>query len=391
VAGRGGFARYLALYAGLYGAYGCLSPLLPNLMAARGLTPEAIGLVLAAATLVRLVAAPLVGRLADARDAARPILAASAVGAGLCAAAHLPAHGFWPVLAAGLAYAVATAPLAPLADALALGAARGGTAFAYGHVRAAGSAAFIAASVAAGWLVDARGLSAAILAGAALFVAAGGLAGRLPAGRAEAGGSAGPGAGTGPSPGPEPSLGALLRPGPFRRTLLIAALVIGAHGLHEAFAMILWRASGIGAGMAGLLWAEAVAAEVLVFLVLGQPLLERTGLAGGLALAAAAGALRWAIAAQTVALPWLVGAQALHGLSFALLHLACLGLIAERVPVRLRATALTLYGSVGLGLAGALVTLASGPLYAAFGTRAFWAMAGLSLAAIPLARTLRRR
>ena len=66
MAGRGGFARYLALYAGLYGAYGCLSPLLPNLMAARGLTPEAIGLVLAAATLVRLVAAPLAGRLADA-------------------------------------------------------------------------------------------------------------------------------------------------------------------------------------------------------------------------------------------------------------------------------------------------------------------------------------
>lgn len=61
------------------------------------------------------------------------------------------------------------------------------------------------------------------------------------------------------------------------------------------------------------------------------------------------------------------------------------------MPVRLRTTALTLYGSVGLGLAGALVTLASGPLYAAFGTRAFWAMAGLSLAAIPLARTLRRR
>ncbi|WP_204165277.1 MFS transporter [Methylobacterium radiodurans] len=385
MAERAGFARYLALYAGLYGAYGCLSPLLPNLMAARGLTPEAIGLVLAAATLVRLVAAPIAGRLADARDAARPILAASAVAAGLCAAAHLPVHGFGPVLAAGLAYAVATAPLAPLADALALGAARGGEAFTYGRVRAAGSAAFIAASAAAGWLVEARGLAAAVLVGALLFVGAGWLAQRLPTGERE------PGAGLGAEQGLGGGLGALLHLSAFRRTLLVAALVVGAHGLHEAFAMILWRSSGIGAGAAGLLWAEAVAAEVLVFLGVGPPLLARIGLAGGLALAAGAGALRWVIAAQTTALPWLVGAQALHGLSFALLHLACLGLIAETVPPRLRATALTLYGSVGLGLAGALVTLASGPLYAAFGARAFWAMAALSLAALPLAHTLRRR
>ncbi len=385
MAGRGGFARYLALYAGLYGAYGCLSPLLPNLMAARGLAPEAIGLVLAAATLVRLVAAPLAGRLADARDAARPILAASAVAAGLLAAAHLPIHGLWPVLAAGLAYAVATAPLAPLADALALGAARGGTAFVYGRVRAAGSGAFIAAAVVAGWLAGAYGLAAAILMGGALFIVAGALAQRLPSPPAE----------TGPRPDPVAVLGAgfgtLLRLAAFRRTLLVAALVIGAHGLHEAFAMILWRASGIGAGAAGLLWAEAVAAEVLVFLTIGPRLLGRIGLAGGLALAAAAGALRWGIAAQTVALPWLAGAQALHGLSFALLHLACLGLIGETVPAHLRATALTLYGSVGLGLAGALVTLASGPLYAAFGARAFWAMAALSLAALPLAHGLRAR
>lgn len=381
MAERSGFARYLALYAGLYGAYGCLSPLLPNLMAARGLAPAEIGLVLAAATLVRLVAGPLAGRFADARDAARPILALGAVAAGLFAAAHLPVGGFGPVLAVGLAYAVATAPLAPLADALALGAARGGRAFGYGRVRGAGSAAFIAASAAAGWLVEARGLSAAILAGALLFAAAGGLAHRLPAGEPA----------SGPDARPKAGVGALLRAGPFRRTLLVAGLVIGAHGMHEAFAMILWRASGIGAGAAGLLWAEGVAAEVLVFLLLGAPLLRRLGLAGGLMLAAGAGALRWAIAGTTTALPWLAAAQALHGLSFALLHLACLGLIAETVPADRRATALTLYGSVGLGLAGALVTLASGPLYAAFGARAFWAMAALSLAALPLAHALRQR
>ena len=78
-------------------------------------------------------------------------------------------------------------------------------------------------------------------------------------------------------------------------------------------------------------------------------------------------------------------------MSFALLHLACLGLIEESTPSHLRATALALYGTFGLGLSGVLATLASGALYGSFGGRAFWAMAALSLAALPLVPGLRRR
>ncbi|MGV7031798.1 MFS transporter [Methylobacterium symbioticum] len=387
-----GFARFLALFGGLYGAYGCLSPLLPNVMAARGLGPAEIGTVLGTATLVRLAAGPLAGRYADAHRAARAVLALAAVGAGLAALAHGPVVGFWPVLMVGLVYAMATAPLAPLADALALAAARGGAAFAYGHVRGAGSAAFIAASAATGWLVEAAGLGAALVAGGVLFLATGALARAVPQANGPRDGSAEDAAGdvSAEARGPD-GWRLLLANAPFRRTVLVAALVIGAHALHEAFAMILWLGAGIGAGAAGLLWAESVAAEVLVFLLLGPPTLRRIGPAYALALAAGAGALRWAVMAQTVAIPWLMAAQALHGFSFALLHLACLGLIEGTVPGTLRATALALYGSVGLGLAGALVTLAAGPLFGAFGARAFWGMALLSLCALPLALSLRPR
>lgn len=374
-----GFPRFLALFSGLYGAYGCLSPLLPNVMADRGLSPGEIGLVLGTATLVRLVAGPLAGHYADAHRAARAVLALAAAGAGLAALAHLPVSGFWPVLAAGLAYAVTTAPLAPLADALALSAARGGAAFAYGRVRGAGSAAFIAASAATGWLVDAEGLGAALVAGGLLFLATAALTRAVP--EAE----------TAPAEASLEGWRALAGNARFRLTVLAAALVIGAHAMHEAFAIILWRGAGIGAGPAGLLWAESVAAEVLVFLALGPPTLRRIGPAYALMLAAIAGALRWAVMAQTVAIPWLMGAQALHGLSFALLHLACVGLIEESVPPSARATALALYASVGLGLAGALVTLASGPLYGTFGAHAFWGMVVLSLCALPLALSLRAR
>jgi PPP family 3-phenylpropionic acid transporter len=54
----------------------------------------------------------------------------------------------------------------------------------------------------------------------------------------------------------------------------------------------------------------------------------------------------------------------------------------------LSATALTLY-STGIGLATALVTLASGPLYAQLGARAFWVMAALCASALPVALSLR--
>src|SRR4051794_41419488 len=78
-----GLARFLLLYAALYGAYGSLSPFLPNLLAVRGLSGGEIGVVLAGATLVRLVAGPLAGRVADRRAAARPIVSGAAALAGV--------------------------------------------------------------------------------------------------------------------------------------------------------------------------------------------------------------------------------------------------------------------------------------------------------------------
>lgn len=378
---RGGLARFLILYGTLYGAYGVLSPILPGFLAARGLDPGAIGLLLAAAGALRLVVGPLAGSWADRRQAARPILAASLAVAGLAVLAHLPGAGFAQLIGPGLLYAAGTAAPAPLADALALAAARGGAAFQYGWVRAAGSAAFIAATATAGWLIAALGLPAALWASGVLFLAASAASLALPTRRTQS---------TAVEP-PWRGFAALVALPRFRRTVLAAALVIGAHALHDGFAMILWRSAGIPAGVAGLLWSVSVAAEVLVFLLVGPPLLARIGLPAGIAAAACAGALRWAVLGATVWVPALAAAEALHGLSFALLHLACLGLIEETTPPERRATALALYGTLGLGLSGVLATLASGWLYGAFGAKAFWAMAALSLAALPLVPGLRTR
>jgi PPP family 3-phenylpropionic acid transporter len=73
-----------------------------------------------------------------------------------------------------------------------------------------------------------------------------------------------------------------------------------------------------------------------------------------------------------------------------LLHLTCLRLLAESVPHHLVPTALTIYGTVGIGVPTALLTLASGQLYAHFGAHGFWVMAAFCAAALPVARTMRQ-
>jgi PPP family 3-phenylpropionic acid transporter len=101
-------------------------------------------------------------------------------------------------------------------------------------------------------------------------------------------------------------------------------------------------------------------------------------------LAAGAGIARWTVAAFTTDPVLLSLVQPLHGLTFALLHLACMRLIVQVVPVRLAATAQSIYGTLCIGLATALLTLASGLLYERMGGNAFLVMTALCLLALPL-------
>jgi PPP family 3-phenylpropionic acid transporter len=61
--------------------FGLSSPFLPAFLAARGVGPEALGLLLGAGTAVRLLSAPLAGRLADVFGAFRLELVLFAISA----------------------------------------------------------------------------------------------------------------------------------------------------------------------------------------------------------------------------------------------------------------------------------------------------------------------
>jgi PPP family 3-phenylpropionic acid transporter len=181
----------------------------------------------------------------------------------------------------------------------------------------------------------------------------------------------------------------LLRLPRFRSLVIVAALILGSHAMHDAFAVIRWSAAGISPATASLLWSESVAAEVLVFFVIGPALVKRLTPAGALAMAALAGMLRWMVVAQTTDVIALALVQPLHGITFALLHLACMRLIAGTVPQGLEGTAQAIYGTVGIGAASALLTLVSGALYGRLGAQGFWVMAALCALALPLTLKLR--
>jgi PPP family 3-phenylpropionic acid transporter len=376
--------RFVALYALMYAAFGVSSPFMPAFFKGRGLAPGQVGILFAAGTAIRLVSGPMIGRLADLTQALRAVLAVCELLAAFVALGLMSAPSFTPLLLTSLLHAAALAPTTALADALALSAAQPRDArpqFEYGWVRGTGSAVFVIGTLLSGQVVDSWGLASIIVLQAALLGAAAGAATLIPKpGRQEHVAAAEPTAPAG--------VVALLRVPRFRRVMLVSGLVLGSHAMHDTFAVIRWSAAGVTPAMASVLWSESVAAEVVMFFLIGPPLLTCLRPAGVLAVAAAAGVVRWAAMASSTSVMVLAVVQPLHGLTFAALHLACMRLIPAIVPQRLAATAQAMY-AFGAGATTALMTLASGWLYAAFGAQGFLVMALLCATVPPLTWGLR--
>ena len=212
---------------------------------------------------------PLAGRLGDAIHGLRVVLVVCLGLAAVVTLGYVPVQGFGPFLVLSLGHAAALAPVTILADALALGAAvplpgSGRRGFEYGWVRGTGSAAFIGGTLLGGQAVSAWGLDVIVGLQALLLGAAAGAALAVPELRhactVEAVGA------------PAGGVRRLLRLPRFRQLVLVAALVLGRHAMHDAVAVIRWCATGVSPAMVSVLWSESVAAEVLVFLLLGPAL-----------------------------------------------------------------------------------------------------------------------
>jgi PPP family 3-phenylpropionic acid transporter len=360
-----GFATRLALfYAAIFIAVGVQLPFFPVWLAARGLDARTIGFVLAAPTLVRIFAIPFItGRADRTNSLTRAIVLACAVSVLGYAALGLAAGPAAITLAYILAMTAFTSAM-PLADAYALrGLAQHGRA--YGPVRLWGSATFVLGSFAAGVLLDIIAPQDLIWLIVAATLATTVVAAALPAP-----------AGAGPiAAGAVASATALLRDRGFLAVLVAASLIQASHAVYYGFSSLDWQVAGLDATAIAALWALGVMAEIVLFAVSARLPLGPTTL---LAIGAAGAALRWTAMAFSPphwALPIL---QGLHALSFGATHLGALGYVSRAAPPGRGATAqgyLAIAMSIGMAAAMAL----SGLLYAAYGGRAYAAMAALAL------------
>src|SRR5437588_8057550 len=302
--------RLAAFYAALFVTLGVQLPFLPVWLAAKGLDASAIGIVLAVPMIVRVVAIPMATRAADRRDALR-------AGVGVAAATAVAGYGALGfaggMVAILAAYAVASAVYTPvflLTDAYALrGLAERGRA--YGPVRLWGSAAFIAASLGAGALLDvipARDLIWLIVAAMGLTAAAACMLAPLSGGSSRL-------------TAPHASGKTLLRDPAFLVVVAAASLVQASHALYYGFSVIDWQIAGFDGTAIGALWALGVLAEIVLFALSARLPLAPTAL---ILIGAAGAVVRWSAMALTPPAAALPALQCLHALSFGATHLGAL-------------------------------------------------------------------
>ena len=127
---------------------------LPLWFADRGLSAGSIGQILGVASLFRVLCGPAWGAVADRVGQRGTVLFLTALGATCGALLYLPSHGFVAILLVAAGQGMVSSALSPLIDAMALALMREGR-MQYGPIRAWGSAAFMTATAAGGWLVGA--------------------------------------------------------------------------------------------------------------------------------------------------------------------------------------------------------------------------------------------
>lgn len=369
--------RLAAYYGATFAFVGVQMPFWPVWLRAQGLSASEIGLLLAAGLWVKVISNPLIAQAADRRGARKAFLVGLSVVLLAAYCAFSVVGGFVALLIVSIVASTANSAMMPLGEATTMAAvSRQG--LDYGRIRLWGSVTFILASIGAGHLLGGRPVDLVLWLIIALLVLLVGACLALPASR------------DAPAAYARSVIPALLRNRVFLLFVFAASLIQASHAVLYGFATLHWQAQGISDGMIGWLWAEGVLAEIVLFSVSGW-IVRRLGITNLLLLAAACGALRWAVMGVDARLPVMVAAQALHGVTFGATHLATMHFIARAVPAGITATAQGLYGAVGSGIVMGLAMGSAGLLYDALAGAAFYVMIAPALIAAFCAVALRRR
>jgi PPP family 3-phenylpropionic acid transporter len=370
-------------YAALFVGTGAGVPFIPVWFKAQGLSGAQIGVILAAPAFGRTLAGPLLSLWADGFRLRRTPMIWLAVGAAAAFASIGLLHGFWAWLLAWLVGSVLLGMLSPLADVIALRRSpRDG--FAYGAPRGVGSAGYVVGNVGMGLvLLRAPPVSVLIWTIAAASLTA--IFARLlppepvhesgePPARADL----------------AKGLGGLVRDPLFMLAIVSIGLIQASHGFYYSFSTLLWRRQGLPDSLIGGLWGVGVGAEVL-FLWFLEPWRRRVGPARLLIIGGVGAVTRWSLMALSPAPLVLFAVQTLHALTFTATFMASLRLMERLSPPESASAAQTLNSVFSGGVMMGAVTLASGPMFDAWGFGGYFAMTGIAALGLVGALILARR
>ena len=361
--------RMSVFYFAVFLSAGLYLPFWPVWLESRGLGPVEIGLLYAIGRFTRILTNPLIAHVVDRRGDRRKPMVLLSLGATVAFAAYELCSEMWQFALVAVVVGAMWGTINPLGDSLALVNARQGR-LNYGRVRLWGSISFILATLAGGQILDVWPESAIFWSLLATFAVVTVVCLITPDTRVEV-------------PPVQSNVfrvfWRLMSEPRFALFILASALLQTSHLVVYIFGTLHWRDAGIDDFIIGVLWAEGVVAEIVLF-SFGAALTARFGAAGLLMMAAVAGVMRWPLLAFSTDLSVLFVAQALHGVTFGAAHLGAMAFLSRAIPPSLSATAQTLHGAVALGVASAVISPLLGGLYESWGGGAFYIMTLFSLA-----------
>lgn len=394
--------RLALVYGGFFLFIGMFMPYWPAWLKDMGLSPTAIGLLLALTQTLKIITSPLIAQISDRTGKRRFVLSVVAAAGSVTFSLYFGVEG---LLALALVTVISHAfipALLPLTEQFAMSAVRS-HAINYGRVRATGSATFIVAALAGGMLVDRYDtaivlpvcLGALVLTWLATLTLPEPLSASSFGPRGRSGSDGETGASDNRAVRTErrkqrrsrdtdfgfaPIID-LLRRSRFRTMIIIVCLLQASHGVYYALATIHWRTIGLDATVIGLLWSVAVVAEIILFVAAGNRVAALSPIRVFI-IVGVLGVVRWSVTAVSGDPVVLGVVQCLHAMTYGATHLATMTFLTHEVPEHRAASAQALYSAGPMGLATGLVLALAGVLYDGVGGGAFWAMAAMCLGAV---------
>lgn len=358
-------------FTGFFFAYGVYLPFWALWFEEQGISPADIGLLVGIGFATRCVANLLLTPRIHKVEHLMPAIRAFSLAGLLFVGFHFFTGGsFWLMALATVLFNLCCGPIIPISDAMANYYSRLKM-LDYGRTRLWGSVAFIAGSTVVGYLVSLYGsdmiLYTAMVGMLVAFIFSMRKVNPMPVTDTR-------------QPTQRPKLGELLRDPNVIRFLALVALIQGSHAAYYSFSTIYWKEAGYSEAIIGYLWSLGVVAEVLVF-ALSKRLFVGWSLRALFVVASVGVMVRWGLTASTTALVALVAIQMLHGVTFAVAHIAAIQYI--QVSDQNRMVALqALYNAIPLGAFIALMTALSGWGYENWGANVFWVMAVMGALAL---------